>query len=265
MPTPDTDPNDRVDISPDRISVSFDLTADDMATFYRGLATTDPAHVAARKNAREHCRVYAVVGVLAAAVIVANVLCSFTLATQWQPGNVAVAIVATVVCVLSWAASGAYRDTVRGIDRKATKTPAALDPELLYEVGAWSIDIRADAITLQCPHADSVARWTGLTDVRHTPDSIYFVRLDRRALLIPKRVFTAAQSREVLERCRAWLDGFGHGDVERARVWLTTHDAHCPQCRYNLRGGDGRACSECGHEFPMEFIAEIANKGDQRS
>lgn len=35
-------------------------------------------------------------------------------------------------------------------------------------------------------------------------------------------------------------------DAAITRAYLSTRDAACPECSYNLRGSDGSACPECG-------------------
>jgi hypothetical protein len=264
MSTGERQVHERVEISPEIIRLSFDLTADDLAAHYRAYVASDPENGAARKKYGANYRAFIAMCVLAGLGAAAMVLISFKGVPEGAGKRTLLGVGATAICVFSYFMAHAHRHALTQMHRNGTMTAQTLGRESQFHTGAHRMELSAEGVSYDSADARMRQLWSGIADVRQTDTSIFVMRRDRLAYIIPKRLFaTPEQADETLNRCRGWLDGQGHGDTERVRAWLEAHDERCPRCLYSLRGGTGRSCPECGHEFSVEFIAKLASRGEQ--
>jgi hypothetical protein len=263
VPAADVHFEERAEVSADVIRLSFRLTGDDLALYQREYIATNADHAAAQSTYTGRRRTNLTIAVAGALGAVALTLIALN-TTSPSPGVILGAVGSAAV--FGWCALDAlrYGEALAEMDQSTRVTGASLSRESRSFAGPSRIEIGPDGIVHASVHEDIRQRWGGIADVHHTFSSIAIVRDDGYMYILPKRVFASLQqASEVAERCRAWLERSGAGDVARARAWLETHDLPCPKCGYNLRGGEPSSCPECGMHFSPEFIADIPSHPGQ--
>src|SRR5436190_9641948 len=81
-----------------------------------------------------------------------------------------------------------------------------------YTLGPQQITIGPAGLAVKGRHHDITQRWSGISEVRETPDALCFIRRDRYSYIIPKRIFRGpAEAQALADQARAWLDEAGQG------------------------------------------------------
>lgn len=243
------------------IDLHFVLDENDMLAFYTAASEIDPrVKEAWAKYRRQYHLSIGLAAFLSLALLAGLVTNMFGMRDPEGRPVIAIALAAAVVGSV-WTALQ-YRKALTRNALASHVSEWAKSEAVRYHLGPQSVTIGPDGLILRTIHHDITERWSGITEVRDTPDGIYFQRRDNLCYLVPTRIFASpTEARAVLDRSRAWLDASGHGDARRIRAFLAERDVQCLGCNYNLRGVTARVCPECGRELDSGLIAAATPTG----
>lgn len=120
--------------------------------------------------------------------------------------------------------------------------------------GRWRLAFSEDGVLSQGQRVESRWAWTGFYRVAAYPSLLAVLGHDGliavpRSCLANEDAFTSFKSKieAVLEQ---------HGCLERQRIakFLATNECQCQKCGYQLKGGNGRSCPECGLKLSFENV-----------
>jgi hypothetical protein len=236
------------------IELHFDLDEIDMVAFYRSSTEIDLPTRQVWDGARRQFRVSIVMAVVLTILLITG-LATNAFGMRSVEGFPVLSLALAAGVVGAWWTVSRYRKALTPAALTVNVTELARTEEARYHLGPQTMSIGADGIHLRMPHHDVTQRWSGMAEIRETPDGVYLRRRDRHWYIIPKRVFGSAdEASSMVARSRAWLDEAGHGDARRVWALLAERDVACPGCRYNLRGITARACPECGRELDASLL-----------
>ncbi len=235
-------------------SVTFEYDEHDLAAYYAEAATIDPEQREAWRNAR---RQYHYTIVFAIALLIGFGVLLWRYLTDRTPSeNFPFLLVAMGAGVLgaAWTVFD-YRRKLAPLRRFATAATDERTRREARQTGPITVRVTPASFEVRTSDSDVSHRWSGLVDVRESPSGVYFVRRDRQAYYVPRRVFDSGDDvRGFIAFARACLDATGSGDARHIRAFLAEHDAPCPGCRYNLRGVTSRLCPECAREIDVSIL-----------
>ncbi len=238
--------------SADPISFSFEVSENDLYEYCLNHFETDTESKASLGKYR---RTFRWLLALAGGGSIAFVMIAAGTArdNDLQPLSFFVGFGGAALCVL-WYFAAQYYKAVQPEYKTGHARAFAQSKRAHGMCGPQSMSISSTGIAVSTQHYDGLQRWSGITSIRETKDSIMIVRVDEMAHVIPKRFLsTPSDSKELVARVRAWLDAAGYGDGPRIRAFLAQRDVPCRGCRYNLRGVTAPACPECGRELARDW------------
>ncbi len=119
-------------------------------------------------------------------------------------------------------------------------------------IGPWRFEFSEYGVRCIAAHTDAVFAWTTFWRVVPT-DSFLSLHTDRGVIGIPRSSFaTPAEMASLVVAINERLEKHGAIEVQRLRKYLGHRSLACQACGYDLRGCNGRLCSECGSPVRIE-------------
>ncbi len=102
-------------------------------------------------------------------------------------------------------------------------------------------------VFVQRPQVASRIDWPQFEGIVDRDGVIMLVSRGTPLTVTPRAAFaTPAEADAFVAACRRWMETAPKGLIADPAGFVAERDVLCPTCGYNLRGGDGVMCPECG-------------------
>lgn len=222
-------------------------TPKDVVGFWRWLHENEPAYTQPVQAMRKKLLYLLLTWVSLALISVGTLIFYF----DWFLDGVgyarSVVLLSAVTSLSIWVSWQEKRLRLKPAEIEGYYRQVANRPECRYFTGPHVITLYKDLLVYEAVHETVYQKWTGIEQIRRTPDAILTERADGRVFIAPLRAFQSTEAAAAFEKAaRECLEAAGGGTMGQLRQYLAERDVPCPKCKHNLRGLRSANCPECG-------------------